>query len=58
MLASFGHLPSPLMLTTRFCPVSYIRIGATPPKLVLPGSTTLMAMPAATPASVALPPSS
>ena len=32
-------------------------MGATPPKLVLVGRTTLRAMPEATPASTALPPS-
>jgi len=51
-----GQRPRPLIVSTRRAAASQVMIGATPPKLVRCGSSTLMQRPTATPASVALPP--
>jgi len=58
MLAALGRRPRPLMDTVLPLAASWMMIGATPPNPVHCGRVTLMAMPAATPASVALPPCS
>ena len=56
MDAARGQRPNPLMVTTESDSARYIMIGATPPKLVFSGMTTLIAIPDATPASTAFPP--
>ena len=57
-LAFFGQQPRPLIVTASPRSASQIRIGATPPMLTWMPSRTPVAIPAATPASIALPPAS
>ena len=57
-LAALGHQPRPLIVSTLPVSALYRMIGATPPRLVRSAWVTLMHMPVATPASMALPPAS
>ena len=55
---AMGQRPSPEMLARSLVSARWTNMGATPAKLVCCGEVTFSAMPAATPASTALPPAS